>query len=325
MSDPGSMTTPRILLCDHRGNGLGKKTAFLSERGFELGSSANLRQTLASLRDEPPSLIVLETLSGSGTVELQTIDQAREGSPPVPLLVVVPPEDGEALLRADRSLASPLWDVVVSRASADEYQLRIDRLLAQARLQTEMGELRHRASHDDRTDLLRPGAFQARLSEHFSAAQRHNLDCALVLMDLDRFGAINKRYDHTVGDRIISQVGDVIRAALRTEDVAGRLGGDEFAVVLPYTRKYAAAQVVNRLRDEIAKLSFRPTGSDVDLHVSTSIGFETFDGKDIDSLETLRRHAEKALRAAKVQGGDRGIYYRHLSETEDAKADDSAR
>ena len=80
---------------------------------------------------------------------------------------------------------------------------------------------------------------------------------------------------------------------------------------------------INRLRDEIAKLSFRPTGSDVDLHVSTSIGFETFDGKDIDSLETLRRHAEKALRAAKVQGGDRGIYYRHLSETEDAKADDS--
>lgn len=318
---PAPMSPPlRILLCDHRGNGLAELSSFLGERGFELAHSTSLRHSLEALRAQSPSAIVLETLSGEGTVELRAIDAARAGSPPVPLLVVVPPGDHDAIVRADRSLEGALWDVVESTATRDEVRLRLERLVAQASLQREMSELRHRASHDDRTDLLRPAAFQARLSEHFSAAQRHKLDLALVLMDLDRFGAINKRYDHTVGDRIISQVGEVIRGALRTEDVAGRLGGDEFAVVLPYTRKIAAAQVVNRLREEIAALSFRPEGSDVDLHVSTSIGFETFDGRDVDSLQTLRRRAEIALRAAKRQGGDRGVYYRSLAETEGTPA-----
>lgn len=319
------MTTPaRILLCDHRKDGLAERVAFLAENGFELVTCHNLRQSLAAIGSQPTAIIVLQTLSEQGVVEMRAIDRAREGSPPVPLLVVVAAGDAEGLLRVDRTLEGPLWDVVASRASEDEVRLRIDRLLAQAGLLREMTELRHRASHDDRTDLLRPGAFQARLNEHFSAAQRHKLDLALVLLDLDRFGAINKRYDHTLGDRIIAQVGEVIRGALRAEDVAGRLGGDEFAVVLPYTRKIAAAQVVNRLREEIASLTFRPEGTDADLHVSTSIGFETFDGRDVDSLQTLRRHAEIALRAAKHQGGDRGVYYRSLADAESSPAEGGA-
>ena len=311
-------SSPRILLCDHRGNGLARKTAFLAEKGYEVGASDSLRQSLAQLQEDPPELILLETLSGDGTVELQAIDRARESKPAVPLLVVMAEGDGEALLRADRTLTVPLWDVVFSDATPDEYRLRIERLLAQAKLQREMSELRHRASHDDRTDLLRPAAFEARLKEHFSASQRHKLDMALVLMDLDRFGSINKRYDHTVGDDIISRVGEVIRAALRAEDVAGRLGGDEFAVLLPYTRKLAAAGVVKRLREEIKKLAFQPEGTTEPFHVSTSIGFETFDGKEELDLQTLRRHAEKALRASKRQGGDRGLYYRSLPEAAEA-------
>lgn len=313
------MTPPlRILLCDHRGNGLAELTAFLDEKGFEPVMTRNLRQSLGALRETPPAALVLETLSDEGTAELRALDQARAekaGAPAIPLLVVVPSGDRDAIVRADRALAAPLWDVVEADASRDEVRLRLERLIAQANLQREMSELRHRASHDDRTDLLRPAAFQARLSEHFSASQRHKLDMALVLMDLDRFGAINKRYDHTVGDRIIAEVGEVIRNALRTEDVAGRLGGDEFAVVLPYTRKLAAVQVVNRLREEIVALTFHPPDTQDELHVSASIGFETFDGRDVDSLQTLRRHAEVALRAAKKGGGDRGVYFRQLPET----------
>jgi diguanylate cyclase (GGDEF)-like protein len=161
---------------------------------------------------------------------------------------------------------------------------------------------------------LRPNAFQARLLEHFSAAQRHHHDLALVLIDLDRFGAINKEHDHTVGDDVISRVGDAIRRTLRVEDVAGRLGGDEFGVLLPYTGKINAALVVNRLRQEIARCSGQPEGANSHIDCSASIGFETYDGEDIDSLETLRRHSERALRVAKVQGGDQGVYYRSLDE-----------
>jgi GGDEF domain-containing protein len=64
---------------------------------------------------------------------------------------------------------------------------------------------------------------------------------ALVLVDLDAFGRVNKDFDHTVGDRLIERVGAAIRSALRAEDVAGRLGGDEFGAILPYTGRIDAA------------------------------------------------------------------------------------
>ena len=176
-----------------------------------------------------------------------------------------------------------------------------------------MDELRHRALFDDRTDLLRPRAFQQRLSEHFSAAERHRFDLALALVDLDDFGRVNKAYDHTVGDLVISRVGGAIRSALRAEDVAGRLGGDEFALVLPYTGRIDAARVVRRLLEDIRGLSGRIPAAPPGVRITASVGFETFDGSDLSSLEQLRAHTEAALREAKRLGGDRAVFYRSLS------------
>lgn len=317
-TDPQAMSSaPRILLCDHRGNAARIGPEALHEAGFDLETSPTLRATLASLARERPDAILLMALARPGTVELSALEHARTGGEqeaPVPILVIAPEGDREAAIRADRLLRSGLWDVVPEGTGAEEIGLRLRRLMDFAQLEGEMRELRHRASHDDRTDLLRPRSFEARLIEHYSAAQRHKHEMALVMIDLDRFGSINKLHDHTVGDWLIERVGEVIRAALRVEDVAGRLGGDEFAVILPYTKKIDAAGVVKRLAEEIAKLSGTPPGAKGHIDVGASIGFETFDGTDLDSVRTLRSHAERALRVAKVQGGNRGVYYRNLEE-----------
>ena len=314
---PSSMTPAlRILVCDHRGEGLDLRLAPLRDAGFALEASTSLRRSLATLEHRTHDAIVLSALARPGTVELSALEHARSaGDPPaVPLLVLASPKDEEAAVRADRLLASGLWDLVHSGTAVQEIAVRLRRLVDLARQERVMRDLRHRASHDDRTDLLRPEAFEKRLVEHFSAAQRHHHEMAFVLIDLDRFGSINKLHDHTVGDSLITSVGEVIRNALRVEDAAGRLGGDEFAVILPYTKKIDAAGVVRRLAEEIKKLSGTPPGAKGPIDVSASIGFETFDGADVDSLKTLRGHAERALRVAKTQGGNRGIYYRSLDE-----------
>jgi diguanylate cyclase (GGDEF)-like protein len=300
--------TARILVADHRGSELEARAAYLGSRGYEVARSRSLRETVRQAAAFGPALILLEPMTRGGNEELEAVDLARGE---IPLLLVCERTDREAPQRAGRALTGGAWDLVFRDAPDDELELRVLRLFEQAALRRERNELRHMASHDDRTDLLRPKAFQARLLEHFSAAQRHELELALVLLDLDKFGAINKRHDHTVGDAVIEKVGAEIRRNLRTEDVAGRLGGDEFAVLLPYTGKINAASVVSRLRAAIAKLSGRVEGAREDIPVSASIGFETFDGKDLDSLETLRRHAEIALRQAKSRGGDQAIYYRN--------------
>jgi len=311
----------RILVADHRGGGLEGRGAFLAARGFELRVTRSLRETVRALEAFRPEVLVLEPLTRTGEEELGALDLARGE---VPLLLFCERADATAPLRAGRALQQGGWELCFRDASDEELELRLARLLAHRRLLREMSELRHRASHDDRTDLLRPQAFQTRLVEHFSAAQRHKLELALALLDMDKFGAINKRHDHTVGDLLISRVGEVIRRNLRTEDVAGRLGGDEFAVLLPYTGKINAASVVSRLRVEIAKLSGPFAGAREDVPVSASIGFETFDGGDLDTLETLRRHAEVALRAAKGRGGDQGVYFRALPEPPATPAPDPA-
>lgn len=300
--------TARVLIADHCGSGLDAWAAYLDGSPFELARSRSLRETVRQLAAFQPEAILLDPLTRTGVAEFEALDLARAE---VPVLVVCERDDREVALRAGRGLSAGAFDLLFRDASEEELGLRLARLLELSRMRREMDELRHRASHDDRTDLLRPKAFQARLVEHFSAAQRHKLELALVLLDLDKFGAVNKRHDHTVGDALIAKVGEVIRRNKRTEDIAGRLGGDEFAMLLPYTGKINAARVVSRLRTEIAKLSGRIEGAREEVPVSSSIGFETFDGSDLDSLETLRRHAEIALRQAKVRGGNQGIYYRN--------------
>lgn len=309
---PSARSPSKLLVCDHRGEGLAARLEPLAAAGFRIQCSRNLRESRALLERDPPDLVVLDPLASGGQVELEQVERLRARSHPLPLLLVWDPSPAAGALDAARVLGAASWDLVRRDASLEEYALRIERLLALAERAGEFEELRYRASHDDRTELLRPRFFQARLAEHFSAAERHGLELALVLIDLDDFGRINKTHDHTVGDLVIARTAESIRSALRTEDSAGRLGGDEFGVLLPYTSPVDAAHVVQRLRAAIARGCEPLAAKRPGVSVTASLGFETFDGSDLDGLPTLRQHAEIALRASKRAGGNRGTYYRLL-------------
>ncbi|MFT7679934.1 MAG: diguanylate cyclase (GGDEF)-like protein [Planctomycetota bacterium] len=312
----------RILVCDHRGEGTQNLLRPLAAMGFELTFSSGLGETLRLLGRGAPNLLVLDPLSRGGTAELERLRAAlpRTG---VPVMLIADPTDPLPSVLAARALGDLPFDLAYRGAPMEELLLRVEQLMAQVGRVEELEVVRYAATHDDLTGLLRIGPFGERLSEHFSAAQRHHLNLALVIVDLDRFGAINKDFDHTVGDKVISQVGQVIADFLRTEDVAGRIGGDEFAMVLPYTQKVDAARVVGRIRDQVESLS-GPLPGGGSLRVAASIGFETYDGSDLESVSMLRRHAEIALRHAKLQGGNRAVYYRSLESHGGAAAQTAA-
>jgi diguanylate cyclase (GGDEF)-like protein len=301
-------TPPTVLLLDHRGSGLAERLAGLEAAGFAVEATASVRASLDRLAADWPAALVLDPLLEGGAVEVEALDRA--GAAEIPLLLLCAADRCAATLEVLARSSARVADFARRDANAVEVRARLERLLGEDARRAELAELRHRALYDDRTELLRPEAFDRRLSEHWSAAERHGYELALVIADLDRFGQFNKRYDHTVGDRVLSRVGDAIRSALRAEDVAGRLGGDEFGCILPYTRKADAARVVQRLRERIRSVSGRVGGAD--LAISASLGFETFDGRDLESVEALRAHAEIALRDAKRRGGDRAVYYRLL-------------
>lgn len=301
---------PRILVSDHRGEGLERAVGPLRDAGYEVllaGAPARSRELLART---PPHLLLLDPLVATRSIELADLLASAPPDRLPAVLLVAEPADLQPALALSGELDELVHGIVRRDASPEELRWQVTRVLADQERARELSELRYRASHDDLTDMLRPRIFAERLEEHTSAAARHGLELALLLIDLDEFGQVNKRFDHTVGDRLLAHVAHVIRRTLRSEDVAGRIGGDEFAIVLPYTGALQAAATVRRLCTTIQALSGTVEGVPQRLQVSASIGFETTRGGEVAPVDTLRAHAELALRRAKRAGGNRGVYYR---------------
>jgi diguanylate cyclase (GGDEF)-like protein/PAS domain S-box-containing protein len=124
--------------------------------------------------------------------------------------------------------------------------------------------------------------------------------CAFLMIDLDRFKAVNDTLGHPVGDRLLAQVAGRIRELCGTAAVAGRLGGDEFAVVI---REVDSIEGVEALAQKIIDAVSRPFEIDSHaLYVGASIGY-AIGPRDGGSVETLTRNADLALYRSKEKGG----------------------
>ncbi len=71
---------------------------------------------------------------------------------------------------------------------------------------------------------------------------------SVIQVDLDHFKAINDRFGHQAGDRVLSHAAGLISSSLRAQDIAGRVGGEEFCVILPGANLTQAAEVAERIR-----------------------------------------------------------------------------
>lgn len=88
--------------------------------------------------------------------------------------------------------------------------------------------LRQKAEHDELTGLINRSAFKVILK----ALKESSETVAFIMLDIDKFKEINDTYGHSVGDKVLKTVAQVLESSFRSTDYAARLGGDEFAVVL---------------------------------------------------------------------------------------------
>lgn len=152
------------------------------------------------------------------------------------------------------------------------------------------------ARTDSLTAVLNRGAFTAKVStlveEHHAAAG------ALLMIDADRFKAINDLYGHASGDEALTLIARAIRNVLRNGDLVGRMGGEEFAVYLPNAGDDTARLIAERIRHAITTIAFTPNGQRHGL--SVSIGGVVFKGTA--SFAELFRVADQRLYGAKNSG-----------------------
>lgn len=148
---------------------------------------------------------------------------------------------------------------------------------------------------DTLTGVLNRGAFLEAAKAVFTQPRNGGLH-ALVMVDVDHFKRINDKYGHGYGDRVLARICDLLRNALRADDLVGRIGGDEFVLLLKNVVNREALQIkINNLC-----LQLYQTITD-QMEVSCSFGAATYpqDGADFDELY---RKADAALYAAKEAG-----------------------
>lgn len=157
---------------------------------------------------------------------------------------------------------------------------------------------------DELTGLPNSRLFGQRLEECIHSSRRRKKPLSLLLIDLDRFKSINDTYGHQVGDMALRTAANVLKASLRTYDVAARIGGEEFAIILPETGAAEASVVAERVLAGLRTAGvLLADGTRVTF--SASIGLSGGVPGDSESSFALFAEADKALYKAKGEGRDR--------------------
>ena len=209
-------------------------------------------------------------------------------------------------LRKDGSVIWVAFTMVVERNAAGEPQYEIAffdditaRKQAEAALRESEERFRQLAHHDALTSLPNRALFYDRMQHTLALAKRNSWTVGVMLVDLDRFKAVNDTLGHAVGDKLLRQVAERLSKSVRTSDTVARLGGDEFAVVLNNLSAPEDAAVVGQKIVAAFQAPFQVEGHS--LLSTLSIGAALYPNDSTDQ-ETLLKNADAAMYRSKEAG-----------------------
>ncbi len=157
-------------------------------------------------------------------------------------------------------------------------------------------------SHDPLTELANRSNFESHLQRAILQAKENNLEHSVCILDLDCFKLINDSCGHLAGDRLLCQIGQLLREKVRRSDVVARLGGDEFAILLYQCSGQRALAIAQDLCRSIQSLKFFWSGQM--FSVSASLGIAPVRGHEA-SVGDVISTADVACYTAKRQGRGR--------------------
>ncbi len=280
----------------------------LAREGYEAIIAHDGAEAVRHVSGDLVDLVLLDmVLPDMDGLEVLRVVKESSGSRFLPVIVLSDRADVASRVTglrtgADDYLPKPFAeDEVLARAAG---MLRIKSL--QDELRQSKSELLALSMTDALTGLSNRRHFDLRLAEEFRRTQRYAESVSLLLIDLDHFKALNDRFGHPFGDRVLREIAQLVRISVREVDVCARYGGDEFAVILPQTELPSARRAAERILDAVRKKTFRledvASPSDgPEVGVTTSIGVAS-SSADVDTAEQMVSAADAALYRAKGEG-----------------------
>lgn len=194
-------------------------------------------------------------------------------------------------------------NIAISFENARLYEkIRQDNLSLQGKIDeidVLQNELREQAIRDPLTNLFNRRYLEETLARELSRADRDKTPLSLILLDLDRFKNFNDHYGHIAGDALLRSLSDLLLQNTRDSDIACRYGGEEFIVVLPGSPLEAARGRAEEIRQNFEKIKIHIDGHTLNATVTLGVAAYPHNAR---SGETLIRHADQALYAAKAGG-----------------------
>ena len=160
--------------------------------------------------------------------------------------------------------------------------------------------LTYLAQYDHLTGLVNRTLFRDRLVQAMARTKRLQQPIGLMLLDLDRFKAVNDTFGHDMGDELLKAVTERLKVCVREVDTVARMGGDEFTIILEgVLSEQNILAVATRITESIAA-PFELKEHHISIGVSIGI---TIYPQDDHTIDELLKHADTAMYRAKQQGG----------------------
>ncbi len=300
----GGVAGTRVLLAHAEMETRHRLRRVLDEAGCVTAEVAAAEDLLHAIWRHRPEVLLLEAAMDGG--EDRTWLLRRIKSDPdlfgVAVVIVGVPEGVADALKA---IEDGAHDVLLGRPGNAELVARVRAARRSRDLQEQLlsreRALERLAYLDELTGLPNRRYLLRQLDVLLSRGRRHDLDLAVLMIDLDRFKALNDTRGHHAGDLALRAVAGRLRERIRREDVVGRLGGEEFAVALPDTGLDGALALAEDLRAGVAERPVR-IGSVDAAALTVSVGVAVWEGEPV---ERLLSRSDAALYEAKEAGRDR--------------------
>jgi len=261
---------------------------------FKITRTKTLGEGLALLSRERFDAVLLD-LSLPDGFGLATVRQVHATSPTIPVVVLSGVSDQSLALQAVQQGAQ---DYLVKGQGHPELLTRAVRYAIERKRAEE--HLTYLAQYDHLTGLVNRSLFRDRLVQAMARSKRMQQPIGVMLLDLDRFKAVNDTFGHDMGDELLKTVSERLKACVREVDTVARMGGDEFTIILEgVTSEENILMVAKRITESIAT-PFELKGEHISIGVSIGITIYPHDDYPVDEL---LKHADTAMYRAKQLGG----------------------